>query len=162
MLVWLTLPFYDFCGFQSIAVNSAAQPCVQHMNCTIEMTECFINSCTDEHRAWVTITTSGLKWGMVVWLSLSTEIGFARHNVLPHVDWPMWLNTQTDTQTTLHVTSVAVSRILCTLYKRCGLIIVRGKLIIKICHLVCELNTGLWCNGFPGGRNGFGFTWQPH
>ena len=22
MLVWLTLPFYDFCGFRSIAVNS--------------------------------------------------------------------------------------------------------------------------------------------
>jgi len=22
MLVWLTLPFYDFCGFQSVAVNS--------------------------------------------------------------------------------------------------------------------------------------------
>ena len=23
MLVWLTLPFYDFCGFRSVAVNSA-------------------------------------------------------------------------------------------------------------------------------------------
>jgi len=22
MLVWLTLPFYDFCGFRSVAVNS--------------------------------------------------------------------------------------------------------------------------------------------
>ena len=22
MLVWLTLPFYDFCGFGSVAVNS--------------------------------------------------------------------------------------------------------------------------------------------
>ena len=22
MLVWLTLPFYDFCGFRSITVNS--------------------------------------------------------------------------------------------------------------------------------------------
>jgi len=22
MLVWLTLPFYDFCGFQSVAVNN--------------------------------------------------------------------------------------------------------------------------------------------
>ena len=22
MLVWLTLPFYDFCGFKSVAVNS--------------------------------------------------------------------------------------------------------------------------------------------
>jgi len=22
MLVWLTLPFYDFCGFRSIAINS--------------------------------------------------------------------------------------------------------------------------------------------
>jgi len=22
MLIWLTLPFYDFCGFRSIAVNS--------------------------------------------------------------------------------------------------------------------------------------------
>jgi len=22
MLVWLTLPFYDFCGFRSVAINS--------------------------------------------------------------------------------------------------------------------------------------------
>ena len=22
MLVWLTLPFYDFCGFRSVAVNN--------------------------------------------------------------------------------------------------------------------------------------------
>jgi len=22
MLVWITLPFYDFCGFRSVAVNS--------------------------------------------------------------------------------------------------------------------------------------------
>jgi len=22
MLVWVTLPFYDFCGFRSVAVNS--------------------------------------------------------------------------------------------------------------------------------------------
>ena len=22
MLVWLTLPFYDYCGFRSVAVNS--------------------------------------------------------------------------------------------------------------------------------------------
>ena len=22
MLVWLTLPFYDFCGFRSVAVNT--------------------------------------------------------------------------------------------------------------------------------------------
>ena len=22
MLMWLTLPFYDFCGFRSVAVNS--------------------------------------------------------------------------------------------------------------------------------------------
>jgi len=22
MLVWLTLPFYDFCGYRSVAVNS--------------------------------------------------------------------------------------------------------------------------------------------
>ena len=26
MLVWLTLPFYDFCGFRSVAVNSVYKP----------------------------------------------------------------------------------------------------------------------------------------
>jgi len=27
MLVWLTLPFYDFCGFRSVAVNSVFINC---------------------------------------------------------------------------------------------------------------------------------------
>ena len=28
MLVWLTLPFYDFCGFRSVAVNSVYTVCI--------------------------------------------------------------------------------------------------------------------------------------
>ena len=34
MLVWLTLPFYDFCGFRSVAVNSVYK--LQFLHLSVE------------------------------------------------------------------------------------------------------------------------------
>jgi len=33
MLVWLVLPFYDFCGFRSVAVNSVHKLQLLHLFC---------------------------------------------------------------------------------------------------------------------------------
>ena len=57
MLVWLTLPFYDFCGFRSVAVNSVYK--LQFFYIYLNITEAGCQRGTSAYECWLSIQ---LKW----------------------------------------------------------------------------------------------------